>query len=139
MPQHQNNFNGSAGLWNKLETFVRNVLVKENNKELWIYAGCILGKSNYDTLGGDLAVPPMFYKIIIMEVDSAPKVVAFLFPHQSERHGEISDYLVSIDIIESLTGLDFFTDINISEQYLWEMERKSTLEVWNDYYAIYID
>ena len=139
VPQHQNNFNGSGGLWYDLETFNRDELLKKHGKELWVYAGCVIGKANYDTLGDDLTVPPMFFKIVIMEVDSSPKVVAFLFPHQSERHGEMSDYLVSIDTIEALTGLNFFWDLDINESELWEMERKQTTETWNEYYLPYND
>ncbi len=52
----------------------------------------------------------MFYKIVIEE-QTASKVLAFLFPHQRETHGEIEDFLVSIDVIEALTGFDFFSGL----------------------------
>ena len=101
---------------------------------MWVFAGCIMGEKEYDSLGNDLYIPSMFFKIIIMEVDSVPKIAAFLFPHFSETHGVITDYLVSIDIIESLTGLDFFTDLEMSGKEIWEMERKSTYNTWKSFF-----
>jgi len=38
-------------------------------------------------------------------------VLAFLLPHHREAHGDIEDFLVSVDIIEALTGLDFFSEM----------------------------
>ena len=44
---------------------------------------------------------------------------------QIKKHGDIQDYLVSVNVIEALTGLDFFPDLNDEV-----MERKSTWETW---------
>ena len=124
-PQHHNNFNGSGGLWYKLETYVRDKLIKEQGKEVWVFAGCIFGPRTYDKIGNGVEVPPLFYKIVITEESNKPKVLAFLFPHQIKKHGDIQDYLVSVNIIEAMSGLDFFPDLNDEE-----MERKSTWENW---------
>ena len=124
-PQHHYNFNGSGGLWYKLETYVRNKLLREQKKNVWVFAGCIFGPGSYDRIGNGVEVPPMFYKIVVTENNNIPKILAFLFPHQIKRHGDIQDYLVSVNIIEALTGLDFFPELNDEE-----MERKSTWENW---------
>lgn len=127
-PQHNNNFNGSGGLWYKLETYVRDTLLKEQQKEVWVIAGCIYGQGSYDTIGNGVEVPPMFFKIVVTETEGKAKVLAFLFPHQIKKHGEIQDYLVSVNLIEAMTGLDFFPDLHNAE---WEDgERKSTWENW---------
>ena len=70
----------------------------------------------------------MFYKIVIEEQTSS-KVLAFLFPHQRVAHGEIEDFLVSIDVIESLTGFDFFP--NLEEHLESEIEDRDTSENWS--------
>ena len=124
-PQHHNNFNGSGGLWYKLETYVRDTLLKDQKKDVWVFAGCIFGPGSYDTIGNGVEVPPMFYKIVITVENNKPEILAFLFPHQIKKHGDIQDYLVSINVIEALTGLDFFPELNDEE-----MERKSTWENW---------
>lgn len=70
----------------------------------------------------------MFFKIIVTETEGKAKVLAFLFPHQIKKHGDIQDYLVSVNLIEAMTGLDFFPDLHNAE---WEDgERKSTWENW---------
>ncbi len=124
-PQHHDNFNGSGGLWYKLETYVRETLLKAQQKEVWVFAGCIYGQGVYDTIGKGVEVPPMFFKIVITESVGKPKILAFLFPHQIKKHGDIQDYLVSVNLIEAMTGLDFFPDLNDED-----MERKSTVENW---------
>lgn len=126
-PQHHNNFNGSGGLWYKLETYIRDILLKKQQKEVWAFAGCIFGPGSYDRIGDGVEVPPMFYKIIVTEEKNKPKILAFLFPHQIKKHGNIQDYLVSIDLIEAMTGLDFFPELNDEK-----MERVSTWENWKD-------
>ncbi len=127
-PQHHYNFNGSGGLWYMLETYVRETLLKAQQKEVWVFAGCIYGQGSYDTIGNGVGVPPMFYKIVVTEGESKPKVLAFLFPHQIKKHGDIQDYLVSVNLIEAMTGLDFFPALHSAE---WEQgERKSTWENW---------
>ncbi|MCG8618387.1 MAG: DNA/RNA non-specific endonuclease [Desulfobacterales bacterium] len=127
-PQHHFNFDGPAGLWHKLETYVRDRLVKERQQEVWVFAGCIYGPREYDVIGGDVEVPPMFFKLVITETEGNPEILAFLFPHQSTTHGDIQDYLVSVNIIEAMTGLDFFPDLHNID---WEeKERTSTWENW---------
>ncbi len=129
-PQHHYNFNGSGGLWYSLETYVRENLLKKQQREVWAFAGCIYGPREYDTIGDGVEVPPMFFKIVVTETGGKPVILAFLFPHQSKKHGEIQDYLVSVNIIEAMTGLDFFPDLHDEE---WEqVERTSTLENWQD-------
>ena len=57
-----------------------------------------------------------------------PVVLAFLFAHQRVRHGEIEDFLVSVDVIEALTGLDFF--VGLDEDVEWMLEDRDTFENW---------
>ena len=84
-----------------------------------------LEKAVIDSIGSGVEVPPLFYKIVIYEEDSEPVILAFLFPHQVEDHGDIQDFLVSVDIIEALTSLDFFQELNDEE-----LERMSTWINW---------
>ncbi|MBN2041619.1 MAG: DNA/RNA non-specific endonuclease [Spirochaetes bacterium] len=124
-PQHHSNFNGPGGLWYKLESYVRDDLLKKQRKEVWVFAGCIFGPRSYDRIGDGVEVPPMFFKIIITEEKNKPRILAFFFPHQINKHGDIEDFLVSVNIIEAMTGLDFFPEINDEK-----MERESTWVNW---------
>ena len=78
----------------------------------------------------DIHVPPMFYKIVTWidtDVDE-PVFLAFLFPHQRSSHGDIEDFLVSIDIIEVLTGHDFFADL--ADDVESAVEDVDTFDAW---------
>lgn len=121
-PQHHDAFNGSGGLWFQLERWVQDVLVEQRELDVWIHAGSILGPGEHEVVGPDedIFVPAMFYKIVVLEDDPNPEpvVLAFLFPHQREAHGDIQHFLVSIDLIEALSGLDFFTEMD-DDTELW--------------------
>lgn len=136
-PQHHVGFNGSAGLWYELERWIQDDLVKEQGEEVWVFAGCIFGKGEPEKVGpnSNIWVPPAFYKIVIMEGGESglPIVLAYLFPHQRVRHGEIDDFLVSVDVIEALTGVDFFQDLD-NEDKKW-LEDQDTWNFAKDYFT----
>jgi endonuclease G len=131
-PQHHNAFNGQAGLWGSLERWVQDNLVEKQEKRVWIFAGCIFGPGEHEKVGKqkDIWVPPMFYKIVIMDdPDSGvPTILAFLFPHQRSAHGKIENFLVSVDTIEALSGLDFLSELDDAEEN-W-LEDQDTWTVW---------
>jgi len=135
-PQHHTGFNGSGGLWFDLERWIQDDLVKEDGKTVWIFAGTIFGPGTPEGVGpqNDIAVPPMFFKVMIEESFSVdqPHMLAFLFPHQRVRHGNIEDFLVSIDVLEGMTELDFFSQLDPIEQT--ELEDTDTWEYWKEFY-----
>lgn len=134
-PQNHYDFNGSGGLWYKLERWIQDDVVEERGLEVWIFAGCIFGPGDPEMVGpdNDIAVPPMFYKIVIRkdETDNSPIVLAFLFPHQRSKHGNIEDFLVTVDVIEEMTGLDFFSDLDDDAEM--ELERTDTWDNWQNF------
>ncbi len=125
-PQHWK-LNRSGGLWWQLERKLQDEWVGSREMELWVIAGCVLGAGELEGIGddSDILVPPMFFKIVVDEL-SPSKVLAFLFPHQRIKHGEIEDFLVSINVIEALCGFDFFAGLDddieeaIEDQDTWE-------------------
>lgn len=128
-PQHHNGFNGAGALWYKLERWTQK---QAKTNDVWVFAGGIFGSGDFEKVGPekDIGVPSMFYKIVAFgkPTSSDPKVLAFLFPHQRSRHGEIQDFLVSVDVIENLTGLDFFKDLNSRTEKT--IEDLDTWEYW---------
>lgn len=114
VPMDHKGFNSGSGIWKKLERYIQNTIVEEQEKEVWVVAGTILGKGEIKKVGKNknITVPPMFYKIVARnDEEGNPIVLAFLLPHHKTPHGNIESFLVSVDIIESLTGLDFFRDL----------------------------
>ena len=127
VPQYRE-FN-EFGLWRELEAKIQNDWVSDRGMDLWIIAGCVLGLGSFDVVGpeSNIQVPAMLYKIVLKKTPN-PLILAFLFPQQREKHGHIEDFLVSVDAIEALTGIDFFPSLRDSTQAA--VERKDTFLNW---------
>ena len=98
----------NAGVWNRLEQKTRYWAKKY--KRLYIVTGGIL-KPNLKTIGKDMvSVPNQFYKIILDYTQPEVKAIAFLFPHKESKK-PLYDFVVSIDKIEDITGIDFFPEL----------------------------
>lgn len=117
----RNDFN--AGVWNRLEQQVRYWCKKYG--DLYIVAGGVL-KSGLEEIGDeDVDVPDAFYKIVVRTEGSQIKALGFLFPHR-ESTANLDTFLVPIDRIEELTGVNFFEQQSNSWQEQIESEiRKS--------------
>ncbi len=95
----------NAGVWNRLEEKTR--YWTQKYEELYVITGGIL-TDNLNTIGyEDVAVPKYFYKILLDYTQPEIKAIAFLMPHQKSDKA-LYEFVVSIDKIESLTGIDFF-------------------------------
>jgi DNA/RNA endonuclease G (NUC1) len=137
-PQHHSGFNGSPGLWWSLvERWLQDDLVAGQGKKVWVYAGCVFGLGRHEKVGPcrDIWVPAMFHKIVITENPDAsvPTVLAFLFPHQRVAHGSIEDFLVTVDVVEALAGVDFFGTLEDSTETL--LEDQDTWDVWRRHFG----
>lgn len=97
-------FNG--GIWNRLEQKVRYWADKFNG--VYVVTGGVL-KPSLKTIGSEeVAVPKFFYKIILNRSSNGSyKIVAFLMPNKASQK-PLFDYVVSVDYVESITGIDFF-------------------------------
>lgn len=99
------NLKFNAGIWNRLEQKTRYWASKE--RKLYVVTGGILNE-NLPTIGTEkVAVPKFFYKILFDNTEPEIKVIAFLIPHEESKK-PLYEFVVSIDQIEQLTGLDFF-------------------------------
>lgn len=95
----------NAGIWNRLEQKVRYWATKYDT--LYVVTGGVLTK-DLKTIGIEkVAVPEYFYKILVNKKNGDYKMIAFLVPHKDTSQS-IYDFVVSVDSIEKLTGIDFF-------------------------------
>ena len=92
-------------IWLRLEEQVR----KWANEygEIWIITGGI-DTDPSNEIGNGVSVPESCYKIIV-RTNSALSIIAFSMPQNAK--GKPEQYLVSIDDIEALTGLDFLNEL----------------------------
>lgn len=130
-PQHHSGFNGSPGMWWKLERWLQDKIITADNETAHVIAGAIFGLGEVEKIGPnkDIHVPPMFYKIVVIDEkgDEPQRVLAFLFPHHRKAHQGIQNYLTSVNVIEAMTGVDFFKDIIVDEDI-------DTLEIWQTHF-----
>lgn len=132
-PQHRK-FNRDAGHWWMLEDWVRKLVDQHGKTDVWVIAGCVFGPGPHETTRPDsgIVVPPMFFKIVVLKhpdaTETKPVVLAFLFPHQRVKHGSMEHFLVTVDTIEALTGLDFFS--TVPEGAAAVDERVDTWKTW---------
>lgn len=99
----------NAGIWNRLEQKVR-YWAKKNNG-VFVVTGGVL-ENNLKTIGSEnVAVPKQFYKIILDNTKGKIKILAFLVPHK-ESNLPLYKFVVPVDTIETLTGIDFFPELD---------------------------
>lgn len=116
----------NAGIWNKLEQKTRYWAKKYDH--LYVVTGGIL-KGNMKTIGKDkVSVPNQFYKVLLDYTQPEIKAIAFLLPHK-ESNEPLYNFVVSIDELEKLTGIDFFPSLpdNIENK----LEASSSYKGWS--------
>jgi len=95
--------------WEALEGIEANVYANEFS-EIWTIVGPIF-KSNPKTLPRGVSIPDKFFKIILDTEGDNISVLAVIMKQADFGEHSISDFIVTVDSIETLTGLDFFSDL----------------------------
>lgn len=116
----------NRGIWKKLEEQVRDWATK--NEEVFVVTGGLLendlpkiGKTN------KISVPVYYYKIILDAKEPQVKAIAFLMKNEKSEF-PLSNFTVTIDSVEKITGIDFFPLLPDSLENL--LESKSDFENW---------
>lgn len=123
-PQHPS-FN--RGIWKKLESKVRDWAVENN--EIYIVTGGVLTIEPIESIGNNsVSVPKYYYKIILDYEGSEIKGIGFILENKKGTNS-LGEYAVSIDQVELMTGIDFFSSLpdNVED----EIEKSFTLKEWD--------
>lgn len=100
-------FNG--GIWNRLEQKVRYWAVRYDG--VYVVTGGVL-KNSSRTIGTEkVIIPDSFYKIVLNVSKGKHKMIAFLIPNKGSEK-PLYSFIVSVDTIEKLTGIDFFPKLD---------------------------
>jgi endonuclease G len=99
----------NRGIWEKLESRVRTWVKRD--EVLYIVTGPVL-KGNMAYIGkkNKVAVPPMYYKVILDLKEPEVKAIGFLMKNEGSNKS-LQSFAVTIDEIEKETGLDFFPQL----------------------------
>ena len=106
----------------------------ENRERKWstqrgilvAYTGAIYQGNNLAYIGDNVPVPTHFYKVLFDP--RREEAISFIIPHTRVLTSELSRYLVSIDQVEKLTGLDFLDRLEDTKEA--QIERHRPLGMW---------
>ena len=122
-PQNHNLNNGD---WKSLEDKCRTWAQKFGN--IFIVCGPVIGEMINGTLGANLVViPDAFFKVILAKSVDKYEGIGFVFENKA-GHRNLSEYAMSIDNVESITGFDFFG--YLPDKIENEMESYFSKDVW---------
>ncbi len=117
----------NRGIWKELETLVRRWA--EENGSLYVVTGPVLNKAYYPTIGKDkVAVPEYYYKVLLDYTEPELKGIGFILPNK-KCSDPVEDYAVSIDKVETVTGIDFFPKLPDAEEE--KLESRINLSLWD--------
>lgn len=106
-PQNHNN---NAGDWKDLEELVRDIARKYGNTYICVDpivsdASVTIGKTR------KIVVPQAFYKVLLRQKsDGTWTSIGFVMPNEAGNRPMMS-YMVSVNDVESMTGIDFFPNL----------------------------
>lgn len=119
-----NDFN--AGIWNRLEQKTRYWASKYDG--VYVVTGGVLSKDLNKIGKENVSVPKYFYKILLDNSRGEYKTIAFLIPHEDSEK-PLNKFVVSIDKIEKMTGLDFFP--RLPDAIENKLEQSSDYKGWS--------
>ena len=100
------NHNLNSGDWKALEELVRDCATKFSN--IYVTCGPIITDNKYGTIGANkVTVPDAFYKVLLIFTENGYQSIGFIMENKA-GHKALSTYAVTVDEVESRTGLDFF-------------------------------
>lgn len=93
--------------WGDLEEMCRNWAKKYGR--IYIACGPIYDQSTPKRIGQHkVAVPDRFFKVVLIYNRKNPIAMGFLFNNKA-GHNKLEKYMVPVDSVETITGLDFFS------------------------------
>lgn len=116
----------NRGIWKKLEEQVRNWAFYYDS--MYVVTGAVLQDSLPSIGVNHVAVPRYYYKVLLDLDPSHFQAIGFLLPNQKSSEA-LTYFIVSVDSIEQLTGIDFYADLNDSLENAFES--RSEPDQWN--------
>lgn len=115
----------NRGVWREMEHRIAELWTARWG-EIWVVVGC-LSEGQEVLSGTDIDVPTRFYQIVVAQDGLDIRALAVLFDQEMPWSSWPTRYLVSIDELEELSGLDFLPDLPAFIQTPLEAELPSRL------------
>jgi endonuclease G, mitochondrial len=101
----------NRGIWADLESWVRDQAAAHDT--IYVVTGPVF-INNLGTIGANsVTIPGYFYKVLLRFDGTTARTIAFILP-QIGAVGQIKDYVVTVNSVETLTGIDFFPALDSS-------------------------
>ena len=117
----------NRGIWSKLEDKVRDWALQKNG--VYVVTGPLLNKT-CGLVARSITVPCAFYKIIFKQTKEGAEAIAFMLPNAGSAL-PLKNFVISIDELEALTGLDFFAALPDEEEEKFESRVLTNNWQWN--------
>lgn len=116
-------YNFNSGIWNRLEQKVRYWAQRYDG--VYVVTAGVL-QEDLKTIGYEnVAVPKYFYKVILTK--DLKRMIGFLVPHK-DSDKSLYSFVVSVDSIEKMTGIDFFPELEDNLEN--KLESDSNAKSW---------
>lgn len=115
----------NRGIWKKLEEQVRDWAIEYET--LYIATGPVLSSGLRQIGPEGVSVPKYYYKVLLRYQDHDKQGIGFVLPNEPSSE-PLQRFVVSIDSVEKLTGLNFFP--KLPDQLESKLEKTSCLPCW---------
>lgn len=117
----------NAGVWETLESACRRWAKREGS--VYIVCGPVYKKKKQKSIGQDLkiTIPDGFFKVVLSLREGHEKAIGFYFDNNESKQ-TMNKAATTVDEIESLTGIDFY--VNINDHLEEKLESDYSLKAW---------
>ena len=123
-PPQRHTLNG--GPWSTLENNCR--AWARRDSVIVIVCGPVLTDRLTETIGNShVIVPERYFKVVLAPYSKPPRGIGFVMPN-GDVPGGVQTTAMSIDDVEAITGLDFFT--NLPDSIEAEVESQNRYQTW---------
>jgi endonuclease G len=112
----------NRGIWSKLEDQVRVWALEDNG--LYVTTGGILNEKIGWIGINEVSVPAKYYKVLYSEKSG---MIGLVLPNEGSQK-PLSDFVISVDSVETLTGINFFP--GLEDEIENQLEGNVNVERW---------
>ncbi len=116
----------NRGIWESLESRVRTWALEKNG--VYVVTGPILKNICGSIKNGMISVPCSYYKIVFKDYGNEKIAISLILNNQGSS-SSLKSFVTSIDNIEALTGIDFFS--SLSDDIENKMESSTSTSSWS--------
>jgi len=116
----------NRGVWRDLEHRIAELWTARYG-EIWVIVGAIPSSTQATMDGAGIDIPDAYYQVIVAQENMDVRALAVVIPQDVPYSGYAARYIISIDDLETMTGMDFLAELPEFIQSPLEAETPSRL------------